>query len=52
MSKLLVLLLLAFVLFMIIFSTYQLYQGNLEAAFSSLPFLFIVYLYIMKKRPT
>lgn len=51
MKRLPVILLLIFVFVMIVFSTYQLYRGNLEAAFSSLPFLFIVYLFVMKRRP-
>jgi hypothetical protein len=50
MNKFAVILLLFFVLTMVAFSTYQLFHGNLEAAFSSLPFLFIVYLFVMRKR--
>ena len=43
-------LLFIFVLFLVAFSTWQLFQGNLEAAFSSLPFLLIVYLFVMRRR--
>jgi hypothetical protein len=50
MHKVSVILLLAFVLVIIAFSTYQLFNGNLEAAFSALPFLFIIYLFVMRKR--
>lgn len=39
-----------FVLFLVGFSTWQLFLGNLEAAFSSLPFLLIVYLFVMRRR--
>jgi hypothetical protein len=31
------------------FSTWQLFKGNLEAAFSALPFLLIVYLFVMRR---
>jgi hypothetical protein len=37
-------LLTVFVFFLVAFSTWQLFHGNLEAAFSSLPFLLIIYL--------
>jgi len=50
MKKLPVFLLFIFVLFLVSFSTWQLFQGNLEAAFSSLPFLLIVYLFVMRRR--
>jgi hypothetical protein len=49
-KKLPVILLLIFVLFLVAFSTWQLFHGNLEAAFSSLPFLLIIYLFIMRRR--
>jgi len=49
-EKLAVKLLFMFVFFLIAFSTWQLFHGNLEAAFSSLPFLFIIYLFVMKRR--
>ena len=49
-KKLPVILLLIFALFLVTFSTWQLFQGNLEAAFSSLPFLLIVYLFVMRRR--
>jgi uncharacterized membrane protein len=48
-KKLPVILLLIFALFLVTFSTWQLFQGNLEAAFSSLPFLLIVYLLVMRR---
>lgn len=48
--KLPLILLLIFALFMVGFSTWQLFCGNLEAAFSSLPFLLIVYLFVMRRR--
>jgi hypothetical protein len=43
-------LLFIFVLFLVAFSTWQLFHGNLEAAFSSLPFLLIIYLFVMRRR--
>ena len=43
-------LLMIFVLFLVGFSTWQLFHGNIEAAFSSLPFLLIVYLFVMRRR--
>ena len=49
-KKLPVILLLVFVLFLVAFSTWQLFHGNLEAAFSSLPFLLIIYLFVMRRR--
>lgn len=49
-KKLPVILLFIFVLFLVAFSTWQLFHGNLEAAFSSLPFLLIIYLFVMRGR--
>jgi hypothetical protein len=49
-NKLPAILLTLFVVFLVGFSTWQLFQGNLEAAFSSLPFLLIVYLFVMRRR--
>lgn len=49
-KKLPVILLFIFVLFLVAFCTWQLFHGNLEAAFSSLPFLLIIYLFVMKRR--
>ncbi|MBC8018251.1 MAG: hypothetical protein H7X83_07005 [Verrucomicrobia bacterium] len=49
-KKLPAILLIIFVLFLVVFSTWQLFHGNLEAAFSSLPFLLIVYLFVMRRR--
>jgi hypothetical protein len=50
MKKLPAILLFMFVLFLVGFSTWQLFLGNLEAAFSSLPFLLILYLFVMRRR--
>lgn len=49
-KKLPSILLIVFVLFLVAFSTWQLFQGNLEAAFSALPFLLIVYLFVIRRR--
>ena len=49
-KKLPTILLLIFVLFLVVFSTWQMFHGNLEAAFSSLPFLLIIYLFVMSRR--
>jgi hypothetical protein len=35
-----------FALSVIVFGTWQLFAGNLEAAFSSFPFLLIMYIFI------
>ena len=50
MKKLPSILLFVFVLFLVAFSTWQLFHGNLEAAFSALPFLLIIYLFVMRRR--
>ena len=49
-KKLPVFILIIFVAFLMTFSTWQLFRGNLEAAFSALPFLLIVYLFLLKRR--
>ena len=49
-KKLPAILLTVFVLFLMGFSTWQLFHGNIEAAFSSLPFLLIIYLFVMRRR--
>jgi TRAP-type C4-dicarboxylate transport system permease small subunit len=49
-KKLPVILLFIFVLFLVAFGTWELFQGNLEAAFSTLPFLFIIYLFVVSRR--
>ena len=49
-KKLPAILLIIFVLILVSFSTWQLFHGNLEAAFSSLPFLLILYLFVMRRR--
>ena len=41
-------LLLLFVVGLVVFATWQLYAGNLVAAFSALPFLLITYLFVMR----
>jgi membrane protein implicated in regulation of membrane protease activity len=46
MNKLPVVLMIVFVLAIVSFGTWQLFQGNLEAAFSTFPFLLIIYLFI------
>jgi hypothetical protein len=48
MKKLGMMLLLLFVLGLVTFSTWQLYAGNLPAAFSTLPFLLIAYLFVIR----
>ncbi len=48
MKKFGLVLLLFFVLGLVLFSTWQLYAGNLVAAFSALPFLLITYLFVMR----
>jgi hypothetical protein len=49
-KKLPAILLTVFVFFLVGFSTWQLFHGNIEAAFSSLPFLLIIYLFVMRRR--
>ena len=48
-KKLPTILLLIFVLLLVTFSTWQLFLGKIEAAFSSLPFLLIAYLFVLKR---
>jgi len=43
-------LLLVFVLGLVAFSTWQLFAGNLAASFSTLPFLLIIYLFVLRLR--
>jgi len=40
------LLLIAYILTIIGYSTWQMFKGNFETAFSSLPFLIIAYLFV------
>lgn len=47
MSKPLAYFTIVFTLAVIFFGTWQLYSGNFTAAFSSLPFLLIIYLYVL-----
>lgn len=39
-----------FVLLVIAFGTYQLYQGNFEASISTMPFLIIYYLFVTMRQ--
>lgn len=51
MKKLAATFLIILVALMVVFSTWQLFRGNLEAAFSVAPFLLIVYfLVVLQKR--
>jgi len=50
MNKLSVTLLLIFVLGLVVFATWQLFAGNLEASFSTFPFLLITYLFVLRFR--
>jgi hypothetical protein len=50
MKKSSALLLLLFLLAVLSFCTWQLFLGNLEAAFSSFPFLLIIYLFVISRR--
>jgi hypothetical protein len=50
MNRLSVTLLLVFVLGLVAFATWQLFAGNLEAFFSTFPFLLIIYLFVLKMR--
>jgi hypothetical protein len=43
-------LLLVFAIGLVFFSTWQLYAGNLPASFSTLPFLLITYLFVIRLR--
>ncbi|GAM09287.1 hypothetical protein OR1_01562 [Geobacter sp. OR-1] len=46
MKKIPALLTLLFATAVICFATFSLFKGNLEAAFSSFPFLLIIYMYV------
>ena len=48
MKRIPALLLLLFTLCIVAFGTWQLFRGNLEAAFSSLPFLLVTYLFVKR----
>lgn len=48
MSKPLAYFIICFALAVILFGTWQLFAGNFTAAFSSLPFLLIIYLYVIQ----
>jgi len=49
-NKLGMIFLLVFVLILVVFGTWQLFAGNLKAAFSTFPFLLIMYLFVLKMR--
>jgi len=46
MNKPLALFIILFTVVLIVFGTWNLFKGNLEAAFMPLPFLLIIYFYI------
>jgi hypothetical protein len=50
MNRLSVTLLLAFVIGLVAFATWKLFAGDLEASFSTFPFLLIIYLFLLKMR--
>jgi hypothetical protein len=50
MNRLSVTLLLAFVIGLVAFATWKLFAGDLEASFSTFPFLLIIYLFVLKMR--
>jgi len=50
MNKVSALLLLIFLLVIVAFSTWQFFLGNLEAAFSALPFLVIIYFFLNSQK--
>jgi hypothetical protein len=50
MNKLTAYLLIIFLLILVFFGTWQLFLGNFEAAFSTLPFLVIIYFFVIKQR--
>jgi hypothetical protein len=50
MKKLPLIIMLLFVLFLTAFATWQLFLGNMEAAFSCFPFLLITYLFVVRRK--
>jgi len=50
MKKISAYLLIAFLLVIVSFCTWQLFLGNFEAAFSTLPFLLILYFFVMARK--
>lgn len=48
MKKPLAILTIIFTLFLVVFATWHLFKGNLEAAFMPLPFLIIIYFYLKR----
>ncbi len=49
MNKSAAIVMLCFIIFQVVFSTWQFYQGNLAGAMSTLPFLAIVYLFLVNR---
>ena len=50
MNKIGLILLLVFILGVVVFSTWQLFAGNLAASFATLPLLLITYLFVIRVR--
>jgi len=50
MNKPAALAMLCFIIILVGFATWQFFRGNLEAAMSTLPFLAIVYLFLVNRR--
>lgn len=50
MNKVTAYFLIAFLLILVSFGTWQLFLGNFEAAFSTLPFLVIIYFFVTAQR--
>lgn len=49
MQKPIAILIILFTICLVIFATWHLFKGNLEAAFMPLPFLLIIYFYIKQR---
>jgi hypothetical protein len=50
MTRFTAIVMLCFIIILVAFATWQFYVGNLEAGMSALPFLVIVYLFMMNRR--
>ena len=50
MAKLHAIIVTLFALFLIVFGTWQLFIGNFEAAFSTFPFLLVIFFYVKPLR--
>jgi len=46
MNKLTAIAIIFFTIFLIVFATWHLFNGNLEAAFMPLPFLLVIYFFV------